>query len=1116
MLQQQQQQLQQVKQQQRWRCDICRVLTFHSFQEACDHEAQCTSSVSNSDTQPNPTDAIISLSSCSSSSSTTSMSPTAASEAQERSVATSTRIRKTPDTKNIQVTHTTTNKKSRQQRQSTITAIHHKQIKPNHNEAKEILSKKVTNVTPDDVEVQVVEALPKTTRPKRIRTTGSSTGKSAIHNDSVDVLSSSSAVCVQIPSTTNKSKKAKKLKSTSSTTSNYSGKIGAVQSKKRSTKTPDHRSKNTATHVATLSSSHVTTMMHWFAIPNIPEDTNEDIIINVDDDEDDTKTQQEKHTQFMTEQVVAYQFREERRKKQQAEREKQWRRQQLRITEEQSDISKASTKIGRNVVNITNDGAATTKTTMIRPNVLATNTVVPGNAAIQAIRFPILSHILPCTTNIQDSEPLGRTDPSLQKQWWWNPSASNTNDKSIIVRSILRTNHNMTTTTICGGGGGGDVESSRGPGVFDLLQTAIYSSIVPIPTPSMDSRHNGRESTLWVDRYYSGTGNNDQITGTSTTESYDQLRTFIERFMLERQKVERANVQKQIKQRQTFFGLPIPKRNNNAKTKRRYAADDDDDHLWDDDDYTNSNSAFDADRWSSLCVISGPIGCGKSNIVHRVAKQLGCRKVVELHTGMKRNAASMKRIVEEATKSHSTFDMMQNQSKGVTKEDEEESSLDDRGSAVTVIVIDEVDNLDSETDCGFWSALCDLYKESKCPIIVTCNSIPKELNATSFRWTHIPMDRPTAAQCAVQLRDILWQEGYTVRHTSNSAVDPMDAFVTIAKLGNCDIRRILQELQLFHAHTASVPSSRSNDLDWKVPVVNASNEVFQPFPTIESVHPNVLYFDRYTSITVKGTNFLSMVDPSPSNNRHDCKVYIGNYCCPQARIMNDQTILAVVTPSEHTATKYLPVNVSCKRSVGICSSTRNSITKMDLPDQTKVLSSGNVYFIECRFGEATHQAESDSENEFDSDVSREVASEKLLETASAFEKLTNESADSDVATQMLNESVDLPVRMVNYGAVDVQETVATTLPKFTEEDSELIDKFDVMAGLASDASLFEDVGLNPLPILSGACRGYGFVYTEDFPKRTNEHSKPYVPIQFLYFFHPCRYHVNLPILIICL
>lgn len=1107
MLRQQKEEVQLLKQQQRWRCDICRVLTFPSFEEACDHEALCQNSNRSRDNTPNdaiPKDAIISLSSSCSLSSMPSMSPNEISEAPNDSIPASTRIRNTPT---IDVFHSTAKKKAKQRQATITTTLKHKPLDPQPTPAvvnekrfktlgKRALQKTVVSVKIEGDVVQVLEARSpnaNTIKEPLMSQDGTIRTKRIRHGDPVDVDLSSDDIVT--PKTDHsKMKKLKKSTSHTATRKIQGGRTVpklTVSTKKRSNKTLDYQSKN-----ATSSSSSVrtNTMMDWFAIPTIAEGENENII-NVDDDTT-FDVEQEK---LMTEQVIAYQFREERRQKQQAEREKQLRRQQLHMMTQQH-FGDTSTKVSKSskmnsttvmeVVDVTDDVVKTT----VRSK-LPTSSIISRVTAINAIRFPMQSHTIPPMTGRPVICDMKSMDITSKGQTWWNPISNMERITSPSVRQpsskwSIPSKYTNTGSSQMNNNGGNSLDSNHHRNeVLDLLQTAIYSSIIPIPSSgSTTSRNDG---TLWVDRYYNDSGKNSESICTDTTSDvYNQIHNFIERFMLERQKVERANIVKQNKQRQSFFGLPTtsnPK--NKSTTSKRRNFDDDDDDLWDDDEYNNSNSAFDADRWSSLCVISGPIGCRKSNIVHRVAKQLGCRKVVELHTGMKRSAASMKRIVEEATKSHSTFDMMQNQCRGVI----DDVSLDDRGSAVTVILIDEVDNLDPDTDCGFWSALCELHKESKCPIVVTCNLIPKELNASSFHWTHVPMERPTATECAIQLRSILLQEGYTVvQHTNNGTVDPNDPLATIAKLGYCDMRRILQELQLFHSYTLSACSWRSDDFGLVLPAVKATHEAFQPFPfaTIELVHPNILYFDRYTSITVKGSNFFSLMGPKQAKDRYHCKVYVGSYCCPQAQIMNDSTILAVVTPSQGMKYRYLPVNVASKSGLGILSSTRNSIMKMELPNQTKILSAGLACLIECRYGATAQDDESDPENEFDADVSREIAHKQLLESASEFEKGTNNILDSNLALEMLTESVDS--YEARCGATDGQETISTTFPKVTAQELYILDQLETSTGLASDASLFEDVGLNPLPMLSGACRGFGFAYTEDAPKRSNEHSKPYV------------------------
>ena len=246
--------------------------------------------------------------------------------------------------------------------------------------------------------------------------------------------------------------------------------------------------------------------------------------------------------------------------------------------------------------------------------------------------------------------------------------------------------------------------------------------------------------------------------------------------------------------------------NEQETQKSRY--DDDDDYLWDDSDDE------DDDTKTSLCLLTGPVGCGKSQLVHTVARRIGCRKVLELHTGVKRGAAAMKRCIEEATKSHSTLDMLHNKkqrndaaaaffqkrqelvdSESENDDDDDENNEGAKGTSVSVILLDEADNLyEEQGDNGFWTALSDLYKRSKCPIILTANTVPKNLTSKGFRFAHIEVGTPTPAECARKLYEAARAEGLTL---CASETDAMKGLEQIATLGNCDLRRLLHELQVF-------------------------------------------------------------------------------------------------------------------------------------------------------------------------------------------------------------------------------------------------------------------------------------------------------------------------------
>jgi hypothetical protein len=237
------------------------------------------------------------------------------------------------------------------------------------------------------------------------------------------------------------------------------------------------------------------------------------------------------------------------------------------------------------VVDVTDDVVKTT----VRSK-LPTTSTMPRVTAINAIRFPRQSHILPPMTDrpgICNFESLGIT--SNKGQSWWNTISNMKRmtapplQQQPLSKLIIPPKY---TNSHINNNGGNRLDSNLHRNeVLDLLQTAIHSSIIPIPlSDTATSRNDG---TLWVDRYYNDLGNNNEsILRTDTTSDvYNQIHNFIERFMLERQKVERANIEKQNKQRQTFFGLPTTSKPKNKSTtsKRRTFVDDDDD-LWDDDE----------------------------------------------------------------------------------------------------------------------------------------------------------------------------------------------------------------------------------------------------------------------------------------------------------------------------------------------------------------------------------------------------------------------------------------------------------------------------------------------------------------------------------------------------
>jgi chromosomal replication initiation ATPase DnaA len=128
---------------------------------------------------------------------------------------------------------------------------------------------------------------------------------------------------------------------------------------------------------------------------------------------------------------------------------------------------------------------------------------------------------------------------------------------------------------------------------------------------------------------------------------------------------------------------------------------------------TNLVSQFEKKQLcSELClVIQGNKGSGKTFVVHETMRQLGIR-LLELNTSHSRDLKNIKKILSDAIKN---FAVLQ---KELTS---------------TVVFLDDID-LSLECDMGFEKAIRWVINESKCPVIMTCTSLPRNI---SFRDTKV-------------------------------------------------------------------------------------------------------------------------------------------------------------------------------------------------------------------------------------------------------------------------------------------------------------------------------------------------------------------------------------------
>ncbi|KAI2490146.1 DNA clamp loader protein [Fragilaria crotonensis] len=313
------------------------------------------------------------------------------------------------------------------------------------------------------------------------------------------------------------------------------------------------------------------------------------------------------------------------------------------------------------------------------------------------------------------------------------------------------------------------------------------------------------------------------------------------------------------------------------------------DDLWDD--------ASDDDQAGlpSICLLTGPVGCGKTSLVYAVAKSCDC-KVMEINSTDKRSSQNLKNAIEEATQSDSTIDMLKNRaaapsvfsSRKAALVDSEDEDSDEEGSAVPIVLIDEVDLIfENEGDSGFWPTLKALAKRAKCPIFLTANVIPQALTSLSLRFKHYSLERPTPEECLSKIWQVVKSENLI--HRQNLLRDHVkETLVSFAERYECDLRRVLLEMQLFTKARNSVPvSEQVAHLPWKASI-HSGIPFLENEPVFEKITPNVLPVQRRTRLKIEGRGFASL--------SQNYSVFIGEQVC-DAEVVDDNTILAACPPS---------------------------------------------------------------------------------------------------------------------------------------------------------------------------------------------------------------------------
>jgi len=328
----------------------------------------------------------------------------------------------------------------------------------------------------------------------------------------------------------------------------------------------------------------------------------------------------------------------------------------------------------------------------------------------------------------------------------------------------------------------------------DYLHSCFSSVLKPSPISIDDSDGNSlpqpiygnQSSKLWSDRYMMKNIPHD-IYGEENKKTAEDLKTFINDWRSHRQKA----IMTAEQAHQARKGVKKRKKKNR---KRDYDYD---------DDFTTDQEC--EDGLNNVYILAGPSGSGKTSLAHAVAKQCQC-VTLEINTTVDRSGSALKKAIEECTQSYSTLAMLKKGAgyfglEGVDDTNLQDTDDENEGNAspsLALILIDEVDLL-FETDVGFWQSLNNLSKKAKCPIILTAQEIPQQLfNSSAITYRYAFLTKPTPMECASKMCQIAKMENMAWQKDCKDKSVIKDGLSTVARLCNCDMRKIMNEMQLYN------------------------------------------------------------------------------------------------------------------------------------------------------------------------------------------------------------------------------------------------------------------------------------------------------------------------------
>ncbi len=356
----------------------------------------------------------------------------------------------------------------------------------------------------------------------------------------------------------------------------------------------------------------------------------------------------------------------------------------------------------------------------------------------------------------------------------------------------------------------------------------------------------------------------------------------------------------------------------------------------------------------------------------------------------------------------------------------------------------------------------------------------------------------------------------------NYNIDPekdLDRLSSIAEVCQCDLRKIVNEMHLFH-FAESRQHARTARVDMNNFEIQRVMECSTPLgavddrPIIVSIEPKIIPKDRHTLITITGKNFSSATFPTQRWKAGSASLFIGDKECSHFRIVSATEIIAVCPPctipkgvSEKAiyqddfsknidclTCKFLEVSVRKKCANGLvlqsdsrlgvgsndCPASKNWNIEYDIPLRDDAWGEyvSKEDFIRKSKSQKVAQERAAIENDslmlsFD----EEVSEEKTVPHARNFQVQRNEGDDATMESEcemvVVSPQTMLDAAIATIEACD--EASELTPPpdvhcKNLVELNQLADEL----GLLSDAILLEDsLSTLAIPSLSGSVEGFG-------------------------------------------